>query len=1008
MANSLNELAAKIGLPIEDVLRAAREIRRKSAIDANYRVDFNEEGKIKRFLKFEQERGASIEPPVVQIPPSSDSHSASSLDLNWKKDVRAKFEDLQFPELNFKIWCHQDVYEGMQNWQLSKKTTMAIRQIVAMGHTSVAKGCSDAKNRGWLRSPLGGGSGNHYYLWWARQGSQALLNSEVGKNDIVVRSIRLHDNHEAMNVGGMPDDYIQIAREKLGSGAGEFESPWNDQQLKFIESDDPVRLAIGKPGSGKTTVLWQSIDLRTDQDVLYATWSPKLVEETEKHFQAFGPIGTRLHPFDFASLLGHICGKDLERQTLIQAREKFESALPKDARATVLGPWKGYSDGLFAEVRAYLLGLSSVEFPDDKKVSAPIPWEGDAYIASATKRIGREAARAVVDVVEDLEKRHSLETFFPELGFAVQAVLLLRQGKLPKGFENFTRIVVDEIQDLTLIELSVFVELCLAISRVSGYSPFLLMAGDEGQTVRPTGFEWATLSNLISKKLKDPVSFSLQESVRYPQKIADVLENASNLYAEVDKAKRPRKQTRTQTKDYRQAQIFHVTVGDRQSGIDLLTQLVNVDGLAVISAAGEIPEWMGQQLGMGVLTPSESKGLEYQSVCVINPGVELAAIGQPTTTQLSQLEDAHRRTRIDQLRVAMSRATETLVFIDIGATDQELELSRKLLGGPAASEPSDLIGHVTSPDLTPEERVLGRLRDARTLIETRPERAWQLAAQALDLLGEPALHNGVTDESVRTETVEVVMGVATRLLADGIPDGLSRSSIFEAATEAVERLNSKELSHAFLCFSQWVSDEIDNPFDLLDSISEIKEGGQWLRSSLSGKTQTLRKALDDGASDLRTAGRFSGQVEKWLGVCGFAGDVEDECNQLRRLAVDALLIDRKYAADAEKVFMKIKENTGQEDQLRLGRIKECLEQWELAAQAFERAGSPKDAIKSWRSKPDWASAVRVAREAGIVDKDLDWLYLLQSTAKGLPAGLNGRLHENEKRQANVIRGGMKL
>ena len=77
---------------------------------------------------------------------------------------------------------------------------------------------------------------------------------------------------------------------------------------------------------------------------------------------------------------------------------------------------------------------------------------------------------------------------FPELAAAAEATIRLRRDEIPDWLDGFDRIAVDEIQDLTLTEIAVIVELCRAIARRRGYPPWLLIAGDEGQTVRPSGF----------------------------------------------------------------------------------------------------------------------------------------------------------------------------------------------------------------------------------------------------------------------------------------------------------------------------------------------------------------------------------------------------------------------------------------------------------------------------------------------------------------------------------------
>ena len=103
----------------------------------------------------------------------------------------------------------------------------------------------------------------------------------------------------------------------------------------------------------------------------------------------------------------------------------------------------------------------------------------------------------------------------------------------------------------------------------------------------------------------------------------------------------------------------------------------------------------------------------------------------------AELEQQARRTAIDHLRVTLSRATETLVFVDVAPGDRERALSLELLGDAAPYDPEDLVDHFAHAEASPEERVLARTNDARVLIDSAPGRAWQRARQAIRLLGDP-------------------------------------------------------------------------------------------------------------------------------------------------------------------------------------------------------------------------------------------------------------------------------
>ena len=1001
----LGELAKEWNKPIDELLRVARFALGKDGLNEHHSVTVTQSNEIRE--KWDVAVAATnaslkTQPPLqARQPIGSDFVPATD-------DRRPEFASLRFPELGYKIWCHQDVYEQLQvHKQLSKRATMALRQIVAFGHPSVAKGCSDEANRGWLRSPLGGGSQNHYYLWWTRQGSPALKNFPAGKDDIVVRSVRHHDEHSPLDADNL-QDYLSVEREKLGDAASEFDSPWNPEQLSFIESEEPVRLAVGRPGSGKTTVLWQAVYLRSDQDVLYVTWSRKLVAEAEKHFQAFAPTGTQILALDFPQFLGKICGQDLSRKSLQATREIFEEALPKNRPNKFYGPWVNKTDALFAEIRAHLVG--SIKLSDVNRINDNIPLQSILKSYSqderVLKRIGGPAVDALCNIVSEIEEVQPVVSLFSELDASARATTILKNGNFPERFKTITRIVVDEIQDLTLVELNVFLELSKAIRQLSGRLPFILLAGDEGQTVRPSGFEWGPTSDLIRNTIKkNPESFQLQASVRYPGRIAGVLERASSLYGAVNKADRPGKQSRVSSDDYRQAQLLHVEITDRKKGIDLLRKLVQLDGVLLVTAGAVIPSWIKGDVGEGVLSPLESKGLEFQSVCVINPGVELVEIGTASQHSGNRLENLHRRTRIDQLRVAMSRATETLVFIDIEATDQALKSSKDLLDGPASFDATDLVDVLILADKTPEERVLTRIDAAQVLLEAKPARALQLVEQALELLGEPGLHNGVTEPDLRKRTVEVALAITSTLLVNGSPEGLTYENIRNVANSALDILQSKECSEAFDSFADWTQKHNQHPFEMLDAIAKVSREHNWHLMALSTKSNQLLKEVRDGASNLSTAWRFEGNVESWIEMCGESGDIQSKSKILRSNAVDTLLENGKghFAEDVLLKIDNILRSTDIDDQKRIGRLRISQGRWGEAAKAFELGKSHRDAVKAWRQAGMWNDAKRAAEEGEIDDPDLDWLLKFEGMVSAMPSGLPDRLHDKERTRTAELR-----
>ncbi len=757
-----------------------------------------------------------------------------------KRDPCAKGE-LTFSSLPHGVWVHPEVPNGLGGMTpLRQRLGIVLQHLAAHGRTTVVKGCRNAVNRGWRRSPLGGSGGMQYYLWWTVQGSRPARGLAFpGRSGVLVRAVRHHDDHGRLDAGVL-DDYLPFSQHEI-EDADLVGRPWTADQLQFIRHEGPVRLVHGRPGSGKTTVLWKAVEARSGQRVLYLTWSRELTAAAEEHFRAFAPADVRVVARDFATFLGEVCGADVDRLPLSKSRALFAGATARLGRRHA-GPWTNRDAALHAEVRAMLLGLA---VPGD---TDSIPAGGLVRLSDATYRdrragddgVGRAAASALLKVAEHVGP-DAMGSIFPELAAATAAVGRLRDGELPEGFADFDRVVVDEVQDLTLLETAVVVELCLATARRRGHAPWLLAAGDDGQTVRPSGFDWGALNDLLAARLDAPRRFHLEDNLRCPSRIAGVIERASEWYVHLDKSRRPTKQRHQQGGQHVDAHLLHV-VADVPTAVGLLERLDEVEGLVVITVADEKPVWVPERLRDMVLTPADAKGLEYQSVCVLDPGRVLAqledATGSMTTGTSRALREQEHRTAIDQLRVALSRATETLAFVDVAGDEDAHALSADLLEDAAPYHADDLVEHFAD-DAPPDERVQARTKDAQGLIDAAPGRAWQRACQAMRLLGDPHLPNGVSDANVRIEARTTLLYTAARLLVDGVPAAVRRHEVVNMAGEAIVLLGASDrYAQALHALDAWTRAPRTAPFALLDATLALDSDGSWLPRPVAG----LRRA----------------------------------------------------------------------------------------------------------------------------------------------------------------------
>ena len=319
--------------------------------------------------------------------------------------------------------------------------------------------------------------------------------------------------------------------------------------------------------------------------------------------------------------------------------------------------------------------------------------------------------------------------------------------------------------------------------------------------------------------------------------------------------------------------------------------------------------------------------------------------------------------------MALSRATETLAFVDIGGDDEVLDLSAELLEDSAPYDADDLIEHFTD-DAPPEERVLARTADARALVDTAPRRAWQRACQAIRLLGDAHLPNGVADDTVRRDVRTTLLATAARLIVDGLPAGVRRDDVLLMTDEAITDLRSPAPHEAALReLDTWSVHRDAAPFALLDATLALGRDGGWLRQALPPVAQALRDAIERLPEEPAVAAAFAGDVEGWLELTGYAGDAAATARALRCRAADAL-IEAPETLAAERVLAAVKPP----DRVRTARLREAQGRLEDAAEAFEAADMPAEALRNWRDAGKWEQGLRLA--AGRERADLQWLVEL--------------------------------
>jgi hypothetical protein len=188
-------------------------------------------------------------------------------------------------------------------------------------------------------------------------------------------------------------------------------------------------------------------------------------------------------------------------------------------------------------------------------------------------------------------------------------------------------------------------------------------------------------------------------------------------------------------------------------------------------------------------------------VCVLNGGSLLRHIVNDGASVASDI--LTRRLAIDQLRVAISRPTERLLWIDVAPEPATVKEVGRLL-----RPPGDIALHpitaealrtcLEEEELDVEDRLQRCQKDARQLVSVKPDLAWSRAQQAIGLLGVPGDIASVTDAVARQATYLMLTEVSFQLgfRKKSLSPELGRLDLFQHAAEAARSAGTYLLANA--------------------------------------------------------------------------------------------------------------------------------------------------------------------------------------------------------------------
>ncbi len=146
------------------------------------------------------------------------------------------------------------------------------------------------------------------------------------------------------------------------------------------------------------------------------------------------------------------------------------------------------------------------------------------------------AAETAIALGERLRGR-----YFTDQVLAAQALEKVLKGDLPNWLAHTDAIIVDEVQDLTLLQIALIGEMAHLRRTAHPERAFALtIAGDESQIVQPTGFKWGVTKDLLAERVGVyAVRHEFGEQRRSPPLLARLIDASWGFYASLPKELRP-------------------------------------------------------------------------------------------------------------------------------------------------------------------------------------------------------------------------------------------------------------------------------------------------------------------------------------------------------------------------------------------------------------------------------------------------------------------------------------
>ena len=766
--------------------------------------------RLPEFVRERRSRGEDVVAVAQDHPPPESVAALSAA-------ARSATSRVPRPGGEHRLLVHAEVFDFLADPRAERRLKSGVkrlmREMLVEGRSQRRVKSTRGVNAGWLRAPLGDNGGYHYYLWHALPGRlvQAL---SLERGDVAVRAVRHHDETGHLLDCGAPADYTRLdARQymELFEDDAADADVLSEAQRAAFQSGASATITKGHPGAGKTTLQLERAR-RHEGRLLFLTFGASQREEAERWFHTYAPAGLELEAWTHESLLRALDPGWTPPPPTDEAVELLAEALQGELPR--LGPWRTHLSALHAELRAHYWGRALPIRFRGLEASVDQASRERSYRERRTPALGKVPAEAALRAAAALPAE-TVERLFGDLERAarIAEVLASREAEgppeaLPEALRSLGAVLVDEVQDLTLVEALVCVLVAHAAARWTGRRPSFHAAGDEGQTVRATDFDWGELKDLVGLLLGAPEEFHLPGNVRSPRTLTRVVNRSWELYKAFAKSQRPR--------GYAEAEVDESAVGSvlwvdaRQDLPRVLAAIARIPGAALVYPSTTVPadvrraaDDAGVLLTLGA---PEAKGLDFRVVFVLDAGRLAHKVWEvvPAQTEVA-IAEIENRISVDSIRVAISRSTEVIVFVE-----RELdEAVRRRLTSLCGDEDGLFDGVVTDASVEKLEALVDIDTSDRTELVTEllaefahtfpddPAAGLRIAARAREWLGD-SNRAGAVQGPFRQEVYRAHGRALLRaaMLAAGKP--AETAALFKRANAELNLAQEKELARLCL------------------------------------------------------------------------------------------------------------------------------------------------------------------------------------------------------------------